>query len=448
MDELFDYRAIICEKPHKYVKLCLFSHPTRVDYATVGAMARTLREARTAAGLTQMQLAELLLQAIRAAGEDWGPTRAENMQGQIARWERGTSSPSAHWWPYLHNVLPDSAPPDDGDVHPPMTRRTFLMGTVGITALSASAASARSLGTVARFSLSPIASFEGTDLADYQERVHQTAQRYRGGRPQSVETEAVNLLGEGLSYLSSARRQRADIAVATAWVALLAGRLAFFDRNDPDTGEAHFATAAALAQTARDNPLLAAILAHRAFIAGFGGNHAGAAGWLRRADLTAPRRGQPMLRSWLHCVRAELAAIAGDPSTALKQMRAADEGLNRQGEMPQWFDWYDETRTASFAGTVELAAGRSEQAAQHLADALEQITEIKQRAVVCFDLAIAYSTTAPEQSMQYVTEGLTLVRERPYLMAINRLPTLEASLRGTPWATDLRERERELLGVG
>lgn len=411
-------------------------------------MAGTLREARIAAGLTQMQLAELLLPVIRAAGEDWGPTRAENLQGQIARWERGTSSPSAHWWPYLRSVLPDLTPSDQGDMHPQITRRNFLIGTVGLTALSASAASARSLGTVARFSLAPIGSFEGTDLADYQERVHQTAQRYHSGRPQSVETEAVNLLGEGLSYLLSAKRQRADIADATAWVALLAGRLAFFDRNDPETGEAHFATAAALAQTAGDNSLLAAILAHRAFISGFCGDHAGATGWLRRADLTAPRRGQPMLRSWLHCVRAELTAIAGDCGTALKQLRAAEEGLTHQEGMPEWFDWYNEGRTASFAGTVELTAGRLEQAAQHLTNALGQVTEIKQRAVVCLDLAIARSTTAPEQSIQYATEGLTLVRERPYLTAINRLPALEASLQGTPWARELHERERDLLGVG
>ena len=200
------------------MQIRLFHHLASDECATVRAMARTLREARIAAGLTQMQLAELLLPVIRAAGEDWGPTRAENLQGQIARWERGTSSPSAHWWPYLRNVLPDLTPNDEGDMYPQITRRNFLIGTVGLTALSASAASARSLGTVARFSLSPAGSFEGTDLADYQERVHQTAQRYHSGRPQSVETEAVNLLGEGLSYLSSARRQRADIAVATAWV--------------------------------------------------------------------------------------------------------------------------------------------------------------------------------------------------------------------------------------
>ena len=228
-----------------------------------------------------MQLAERLLAAIRAAGEDWGPTRAENLQGQIARWETGRSAPSARWWPYLRALLPDLADRDTPLVESKMTRRDFLTGALAITALSASAATARSLGLVASSALAPTRTLGSVELADFQDRVLSAAKRYASGIPQWIEAEAVNLLAEGMSYLPNAGARRADVAVATAWAGLLAGRLAFFDRGDPASGDAHLATAAALAQNGGDASLLAAVFAHRAFVAGFGGDSRGAAAWLR-----------------------------------------------------------------------------------------------------------------------------------------------------------------------
>ncbi|WP_276973530.1 helix-turn-helix domain-containing protein, partial [Ferrimicrobium acidiphilum] len=407
-----------------------------------------LRETRTAAGLTQMQLAERLLAAIRAAGEDWGPTRAENLQGQIARWETGRSAPSARWWPYLRALLPDLADSDNTVVDSKMTRRDFLTGALAITALSASAATARSLGLVASSALAPTRTLGSSELADFQDRVRSAAKRYASGIPQWIEAEAVNLLAEGMSYLPNAGARRADVAVAAAWAGLLAGRLAFFDRGDPTTGDAHLATAAAFAQTGGDAPLLAAVFAHRAFVAGFGGDYRGAAAWLRRSDVTAPRRGQPLLRSWLHCTRAELAARVGERDTAAKEIRSAADGMSRTGDVPEWFDWYDESRFESFAGSVALSVGKHTQAIDRLAVAREGITSVKQQAVVAFDLALAYSNDAPELAIEHATEALTLVRERQYLTALDRLPALESALAGTSWAKELRRRERELLAVG
>lgn len=422
---------------------------TRVSVsATIGGMSGALRDARTGAGLTQKQLAEQLLALIRAAGEDWGPTRAENLQGQIARWETGKSSPSAHWWPYLRAVLPDLADKSTLTMSSQLSRRDFLAGVVGITALSASAATARSLGLVAGSTLSPPRALAASDVADYEDRVRSTAKRYTSGVPQWIEAEAVNLLAEGMSYLPNAGARRTDVAVAAAWAGLLAGRLAFFDRDDPATGEAHLATATALAQTGGDPALLAAIFAHRAFVAGFAGNPRGADAWLQRAHVTAPRRRQASLRSWLHCVRAELSANEGEYATAITAIRRASDGVTRTDEKPEWLDWYDASRFESFAGSVALAAGKHDQAIERLTTARDTITNPKQQAVVSFDLAVAYSHDAPDLAIEYATEALTLVRERQYLTALNRLPKLENALAGSSWAKELRKRERDLLAVG
>ncbi len=138
----------------------------------------------------------------------------------------------------------------------------------------------------------------------------------------------------------------------------------------------------------------------------------------------------------------------GERDTAAKEIRSAADGMSRAGDVPEWFDWYDESRFESFAGSVALSVGKHTQAIDRLAVAREGITSVKQQAVVAFDLALAYSNDAPELAIEHATEALTLVRERQYLTALDRLPALESALAGTSWAKELRRRERELLAVG
>ena len=138
----------------------------------------------------------------------------------------------------------------------------------------------------------------------------------------------------------------------------------------------------------------------------------------------------------------------GERDTAAKEIRCAADGMFRSGDVPEWFDWYDESRFESFAGMVALSAGKRTQAIERLAVARDGITNVKQQAVVAFDLALAYSNDAPELAIEHTTDALTLVRERPYLTALDRLPALENALAGTSWAKELRRRERELLAVG
>lgn len=409
-------------------------------------MQGALKEGRLAAGFTQEQLAVALKAAVLAGGEDWGPSTAGDLRSEISRWERGKSEPHPRWRPYLRAVLGDDGniPTVDGEI----TRRELFAGMVGVAALAASGAAARSLGSLARSALNPKGPIRPETVVDYQTRVLAVAKSYWTRDAEWVEADAVNLMAEGVAYLPRAGGRQVDIAVAAALAALTAGRVAFFDQRNEGAGRGHLATAADLAQAGGDQSLLAAVLAHRAFMPGLGGNPDEANVWLRRADVTAPRRGQPMLRSWLHCVRAELAAAAGDHRTAAEQIRRAGEGVHRSGEAPEWLDWYDSARLDAFAGGVTLAAGKHEAAVARLATAAAAIADPKQRAVVTFDLALAYGHEAPELALGCATEAFTLMRDRPYLTALDRLPALDAALAGTKQARELREWARELLPVG
>ena len=82
---------------------------------------------------------------------------------------------------------------------------------------------------------------------------------------------------------------------------------------------------------------------------------------------------------------------AGEPTAALAAVDRARDALTRPGlnaELP-WFDYYDATRLAGFAGYATLRAGQYDDARAALTDALRSLprSAVKQRAVFLADLA-------------------------------------------------------------
>jgi transcriptional regulator with XRE-family HTH domain len=178
-----------------------------------------------------------------------------------------------------------------------------------------------------------------------------------------------------------------------AEIAVLGGRLAFFDLGDPLAARAYYTVAQEAAIQAGDDALVAAALGHLAFAPAREGDTSAALAYLGEAVAHARRSGLPALCSWLSAVEAELVSVV-DPTAALQAIDHARLSLchARDGEAPGWFDYYSPARLEGFAGAALLAAGRPAQARQALEAALAGLEHdaIKQRAVFLLDLAETY----------------------------------------------------------
>ncbi|MGH9072878.1 MAG: helix-turn-helix domain-containing protein [Acidimicrobiales bacterium] len=428
-----------------------------------------LRQAREAASLTQGGLA-LAIRRLEAPpdGALSGLDRST-----VARWESGAQRPSARYRPHLEQVLGRSAvelglvpvAPDvvvltdrgraatleDVDFDTPISRRRALAGALGVglvgllpgTSLRNVVAGATGRGT----------STVGPEAVAHYRALAQHLSAYYWVSPdaEAVHDHAVALAQEGVRLLRSASGQRRQaIASAAGQVALLAGRIAFFDLDRPAGSTGCYRAALELAEEADERALQAAVYAHVAFIPGFSGDFQGSEEALERAVIKERRAGGPLLRSWLHCVRAELAARCGHTQQAADQVRRAEESLASSGSDPVWLDWYDTARLAAFRGYVEVRAGRHDKAIAVLSGALDGLAPNagKQRAVVRFDLAAAYAPVAPELALDQATLAIQGLADSWYATAAARLPGIEAALEGTSYVDQLQERAHQLLPVG
>ncbi len=258
-------------------------------------------------------------------------------------------------------------------------------------------------------------------------------------------------LGESLikstSEADSPHARRLASAVAES--ALLVSRLLFFDLGQEDAAEPFFQLAEDASASSLDHPLAAAVLAHRAFVPGFAGQEQPARHYLSAAHAHARYGAGPLLRSWLHCVDAEVSARVGQSSTSLTRVRSAEDALASAGADPGWLDFFDTSRLDGFAGNALLLAGRTREAAGRLQSALDSLSEsaMKQRAVLLFDLAAAQASIDPERAVATVRQACDLVSKAPYSTALQRVPEVRAALSATPYADELDERVRAMTGL-
>jgi transcriptional regulator with XRE-family HTH domain len=239
------------------------------------------------------------------------------------------------------------------------------------------------------------------------------------------------------------------LAAAVAHTALLAARVALFDLGQARLAERCFAIAESASAEAHDPWLAAVIAGHHAFVPGFAGDLTGARCHLDLAMVHLRRRPNGLIESWVGCVSAELHARTGDGAMARSLTDRAEQSLARAADIPAWFDFYDASRLAGFAGNAALLAGESAVAVGWLERALNELGEkaAKQRTVVLLDLAAAHRLLDADQGAAYADEALSLLEAVPYSAAVDRLSDVTSRFKETPHGARLTERARTLQAV-
>ena len=418
--------------------------------ASYGERIRRAREGRC---LTQEDLARAIRELDPMAGVD---------RVAVRRWEQERTFPSARYQRLLAKAL-GTSPVDlglvDGEslaetdyqdsldpmnLRDPLSRRALLGAAITVGIAQIATAQLPPL-------LAPSSGRVGTAGAEGYAAMVRSLMSYYWTSPDaaSVHNQATLLADQGCSLVHRVSgADRTGVAAAAAAAALLAGRTAFFDLDLPRRGASMYGAALAMAGEAGDRSLEAAVHAHAAFVPGFGGDFAAAEAELEIATLQANKAG-PALRSWLHCVRAEISARNGIVDKASEQIRRAEDVLGRSGSTHDWLDWFDAARLDGFAGYVHMMAGRNEKAVATFERSLLALAPnaVKQQAVVHLDLATAYASLAPERAVEHATAAIEVLSRDFYAAAGSRIPVVQQALAGTAYHAIVEERARALLAA-
>lgn len=243
-------------------------------------------------------------------------------------------------------------------------------------------------------------------------------------------------LGVGLiaSVPEAARR---SLAAAICESGLLAGRIEFFDLQNPRQAHASLVIALQAAQDAHDSLLGSAVLAHMAFIPAFSGDltRAEEARDKIRAARQFARRGtaSPELLAWLDAVEAETETRFGDTRKALRLIHHAEEMYATEDPRPSpaWLDWFSPVRLAGFKGNTLLIDRQPGPARETLKEVLANLPENagKQRSVILGDLAaVAVTENDPEEACLLAERALDQLSRAWYATGMARVRAVRASL--------------------
>lgn len=391
-----------------------------------------LRSARQALGLrSQQQLAE----AVTRAGNSIGLRVAINAR-TVRRWE-SVSPP----WPH-----PDHQAALEALFQRPVTELGFTPPWAGPqeTGLRAEQQSAfvsvtHGAGTLAGFPQRPLPEMlSGAVAADYISITAAHRHMYwtvPSAQLHDAVAAHVNL-GTGLVPAVPDAARRA-LAAAISESSMLAGRIEFFDLQDPVTAQASFVIALQAAQDANDPLFGSAVLAHMAFIPAFSGDSSRAeeARDKIRASRVFARRGlaSPEMLAWLDAVEAEVETRFGDTHKALQLIRHAEEIYANQEPRPSppWLDWFSPIRLAGFKGNTLLTARQFGPAEETLRKVLDDLPgeAAKQRSVILGDLAaVAVSEQDPERACVLAEQALDNLARHWYATGMDRIRGVRESL--------------------
>jgi tetratricopeptide (TPR) repeat protein len=238
----------------------------------------------------------------------------------------------------------------------------------------------------------------------------------------------------GLGLLQSARNQgaRADLALPVAETALLVARMAFFDLQRPEVAQDYFDVALDAAVESGDRAMQSAVLTHMAFVPAFAGIPGPARALMARAHRAALGAVSATQQSWMLAVEAELEAKLGNPDQAASLIGRSEAALHADSEpAPQWLDFFDAARLASFKGYCLLSAGRPQSAARALEQTLRTLPEngIKQRSIVLADLAQARVQQGElDESVRLLGSAISTLQENWYATGVERVDSVRRSL--------------------
>ncbi|MEU5270853.1 transcriptional regulator [Streptomyces hygroscopicus] len=252
------------------------------------------------------------------------------------------------------------------------------------------------------------------------------------------------LLGE------TAGRCRTILAAALAESYLLAGRIDFFDLQQPKAAGSAFVRGLQAAGEADDALLGAAILAHTAFIPGWAGHREDAEERMSAARTYARRGNAPALMlAWLDAVEAECMTRCDDTRTALRLIGHAEDVLaegDTDEPCPVWMDWFTPVRLAAFKGNTQLIAGHTAQARATLLAVLDNLPadDGKQRTIILGDLAAVEAAAGkPEEACRWANEALDQLSMTWYAVGMDRIRDVRKRLhawRNEPWVRNLDDR--------
>lgn len=238
----------------------------------------------------------------------------------------------------------------------------------------------------------------------------------------------------GLGLLQAARSQgaRAELALPVAETALLVARMAFFDLQRPEVAQDYFDVALDAAVESGDRAMQSAVLTHMAFVPAFAGIPGPARALMARAHRVALGAVSATQQSWMLAVEAELEAKLGDPDQAASLIGRSEAALYASSDpAPQWLDFFDAARLASFKGFCLLSAGRPQSAARALEQTLRTLPEsgVKQRSIVLADLAQARVQQGElDESVRLLGSAISTLQENWYATGVERVDSVRRSL--------------------
>lgn len=259
------------------------------------------------------------------------------------------------------------------------------------------------------------------DLADRYQTLYHSASPSALIRPVLAHLDAVSDAIRG----TKDHLARTKLLANRARVALLAGRLSFFDFDDAMSARGYYNLSVEAASEAGDRHQAAAALGHMAFIPAAEYSMTSALQYLESARQQIDLDPHGPLKSWAFAIESEFHSHAGDHSSALRAIDAAKTAYSRSSINAdlRWFDYYDVNRLAGFAGYANLQAGRYDTAASELTEALDlPLSAIKQRSVFLADLAtVHYHAGDLEQACSVAVDATDELRRAGYATGVDRL---------------------------
>jgi tetratricopeptide (TPR) repeat protein len=237
-----------------------------------------------------------------------------------------------------------------------------------------------------------------------------------------------------------------------ARVAMLAGRLAFFDLRDSLGARGYYNLALESAREVGDNLQGAAALAHMAFIPAADYGFSAALDYLRAASDHAARRPDSRVTSWLFAVESEIQTNAGSHTAALAAIDRARETLVKPGldaDLP-WFDYYDTTRLSGFAGYALLRAGKTDESHVELTEAVTRLPHaaVKQRAVFLADIATVQLACGDlDEACRTAGDAAEQLRRAGYAIGFGRLREFRAAVERWSDSIQVRALDEQLAAL-
>lgn len=219
-------------------------------------------------------------------------------------------------------------------------------------------------------------------------------------------------------------------------VALLAGRLSFFDLRNSEGARHYLHLAVEAAREAHDHNLAALALGHLAFLPAAEARFEASSHYVFGAAMEA-EHSHPQVQAWLAAVESETWTIAGDQARAMSAVDRAEHTLQANeltGPPPAYFDYFDAARLAGFQGSALSRFGNYPGAATALTDAADGLAPhaVKQRAVYLTDLAIVrLHQNELEEGCRLASDAADALSAAGYATATDRLRGFRALVE--PW---------------